>query len=353
MKRKFINGEGAMKSKFKLATVFFLTLCSGWVSADIKKVMLVIDYGDGTAIQHSEAVPSFVTMMTALSTEHSFTLTVTKKSDAAAAKQAALTAMKDQDVVLFANIGNQAFTNTADQATIKSFFANGGKAIGYHATSDSFHGGYWPWWTDSLNDGSYFVGHGNNTFSLNLDPEVNNVPGLKKMWDDNSLGTANISASTEIYDLNKYPRGKPGITIMQTVAPPRTVHEFTWLKKWPTGGGQYIYTCLGHGANDFVGDWLKKGTWAWMQYLNGKYESTPIMGRPKLDGDAISFFSNSLDVSYAKPYTVNVTNLNGAVILSKSGQGNQKYDLSSLKPGFYFVKVSGPSNAKTKRILIK
>jgi hypothetical protein len=342
-----------MKYKFKLATAFFLTLCSGLVSAEIKKVMLVINYGDGTAIEHIEAVPAFTAMMNALSTEHSFTLTTTKKGDPAAQKQAALTAMKDQDVVIFANIGNQAFTNVADQAVIKAFFANGGKAIGYHATSDSFHGGYWPWWTDSLNDGSYFVGHGNNTFSLNVDPEVDKVPGLKKMWDDNSLGTANISASTEIYDLNKYPRGKKGITIMQTVAPPRTVHEFTWLKDWPTGGGKYIYTCLGHGSNDFVGDWLKKGTWAWMQYLNGKYETTPIQGRAKLDRDAIAFSGNRLDVSYEKPYSVKILNLNGAVVLSKNGQGNQKYDLSSLKPGFYFAKVFGPSNASAKRILIK
>ncbi|MEO7427633.1 MAG: hypothetical protein ABI036_20785 [Fibrobacteria bacterium] len=122
--------------------MFFLTLCSGWVSAEIKKVMLVINYGDGTAIEHIEAVPAFTSMMNALSTEKGFTLTTTKKGDPAASKQAALAAMKDQDVVLFANIGNLAFTNTADQAIIKAFFANGGKAIGYHATSDSFHGGY-------------------------------------------------------------------------------------------------------------------------------------------------------------------------------------------------------------------
>jgi len=342
-----------MKYKFKLATAFFLTLCSGWVSAEVKKVMLVIDYGDGTALQHSEAAPSFVAMMNALSSEHQFTLTITQKKDSAAQKQAALADMKNQDVVLFANIGYLAFTNVADQAIIKSFFANGGKAIGYHATIDSHHQGYWPWWTDSLHDSSYFVGHPNTTFSLNMDPEVNNVPALKKMWEDNSLGTANISASTEIMDLNKYPRGKPGITIMQTVAPPQTVIESSWLKKWPSGGGEYIYTSLGHGANDFVGDWLKKGTWAWMQYLNGKYETVSALGRPKLDGDAIAFSANNLDVSYAKPYSVKVMNLNGAVMLSKNGQGNHNYDLNGLQPGLYFVKVSGPSNAKVKRILIK
>jgi hypothetical protein len=131
------------------------------------------------------------------------------------------------------------------------------------------------------------------------------------------------------------------------------VHEFTWLKKWPSGGGKYIYTCLGHGSNDFVGDWMKKGTWAWMQYLNGKYDPVTALGRPKLDGDAMAFSANRLDVSYAKPYSVKVMNLNGAVVLSKKGQGNQSYDFNSLQPGFYFVKVSGPSNTKVKRILIK
>jgi len=344
-----------MKYKFKLATAFFLTLCSGWVSAEVKKVMLVIDYenGEGTVIAHSWAAPSFVAMMNALSSEHQFTLITTQGKDPAAQKQAALADMKNQDVVLFANVGLEAFTNVADQAIIESFFDNGGKAIGYHATIDSHHGNYWPWWTDSLHDGSYFVGHPNTTFSLNMDPEVNNVPALKKMWEDNSLGAPNISPSTEIMDLNKYPRGKPGITIMQTVAPPQTVHEFTWLKKWPSGGGQYIYTSLGHGTEDFVSDWMKKSTWAWMQYLNGKYDAVSALGRPKLDGDAIAFSGNNLDVSYAKPYSVKVMNLNGAVILSKNGQGNQSYDLNGLKPGLYFVKVAGPSNARIKRILIR
>ncbi|MEO7427631.1 MAG: ThuA domain-containing protein [Fibrobacteria bacterium] len=315
--------------------------------------MLVINYGDGTAIEHEEAVPAFVAMMKALSAEHQFTLTTTKKRDSTAQKQAALADMKNQDVVLFANIGNQAFTTAADQAIIQDFFANGGKSIGYHATIDAWHGGYWPWWTNVLHDGSYFVGHPNTTFSLNMDPEVNNVPALKKMWDENGLGTANISASTEIMDLNKYPRGKPGITIMQTIAPPRTVQETTWLKQWPSGGGEYIYTSLGHGENDFVGDWLKKATWAWMQYLNGKYEVPDALGRPKLDGNALVFSANHLEVSYAKPYSVQVVNLKGAVILSKKGQGNHSYDFSGLKPGLYFAKVSGPSNARVKRILIK
>jgi trehalose utilization protein len=342
-----------MKYKFKLATAFFLTLCSGWVSAEVKKVMLVVNYGDGAYVQHPEAAPGFISMMTALSTEQNFTLTVTQKKDSAAKRQAALADMKSQDVVLFANIGWVAFTDVADQAILKNFFANGGKAIGYHATIDAFHGGYWPWWTDSLHDGSYFVGHPNTTFSLNMDPEVENVPALKKMWEENSLGTANISASTEIMELNKYPRGKPGITIMQTIAPPRTVLETTWLKEWPSGGGRYIYTSLGHGANDFVGGWLKKATWAWMQYLSGKYEIVPVLGRPKLDGDVIAFSANHLDVSYAKPYCVQVMNLNGAVILSKNGQGNHSYDLDGLQPGLYFAKVSGPSNARVKRILIK
>jgi hypothetical protein len=342
-----------MKHKFKFAAAFFLTVCGGWVSAEVKKVMLVINYGDGTAIQHEEAAPSFMAMMNALGNEHQFALTITQKKDSAAQRQAALADMKNQDVVLFANIGNQAFSNVADQAIIQSFFENGGKAIGFHATIDAWHGGYWPWWTNTLHDSSYFIGHPFDKFSMDMDPEVNNVPALKKMWEENSLGTANISATTEIFDLNKYPRGKPGITILQTIARPRRAQEASWLKKWPVGGGEYIYTSLGHGANDFVGDWLKKGTWAWIQYLNGKYEMTPVLGRPKLDGDALAFSANHLDVSYARPYSVKVMNLNGAVILSKNGQGNQSYDLNGLKPGLYFAKVSGPSNARVKRILIK
>ncbi|GEM_PF-2752880 len=335
----------------KAAVVLLSLLCGQSAHADVKKVTLFVNYGEG-AILHSGAVQSFVNMMTALKTEKAFTLTISQQTDPAAQKQAALNEMKNQDVVLFANIGANSFTNVADQAVIQTFFRNGGKGIGYHASSDSFHGGYWPWWTDSLHNGAYFVSHADQAFVLNTDPELNNNIPLKKMWDDNSLGNPSI-AQTEIYALQLYPRGKPGITIMQNVAPPNTVHEFTWLKKFGTGGGEYIYTCLGHGPNDFVGDWLKKATWAYMQYLNGKYAPTSLKPSLELNSNSVNFAANKLDVRFANAYSVRVYDVKGETAFARNGRGIQGFDLAGMQPGLYFIKIKSAKASYSVRALIK
>lgn len=330
-----------------LALCFFSTA----TFAEIKKVTLFVNYGQG-AILHPGAIASFVNTMNALKNEKGFELTISEATNTAAAKAAALTNLKNMDVVLFANIGENSFQNTADQAQIESYFMGGGKGIGYHASID--HHKYWKWWED-LHNGSGFQGHGSNPFKLTADPEMSKIPALKKMWDANSLGDPNIS-QTEIYTLNVYPRGKVGVTMMQTVAPPNNaipVHDFTWHKKIGTTG-EYIFTCLGHGPGDFTGGWLQKATWAWMEYLNGKY-NTPSgsLGQAELKVNSIDFSANRLEVRYADSYALKITDINGTTVLSKSGQGIQSFDLAGYQPGFYFIKVKGSTGSHFLRVLIK
>ncbi|MEO7958735.1 MAG: ThuA domain-containing protein, partial [Fibrobacteria bacterium] len=141
-------------------------LFSASVEAEIKKVTLFVNFGGG-AILHEQAITPFKNTLTALKTEKGFELTISEKSNTAAQKAAALNALKDQDVVLFANTGENSFTSTADQALLQTFFENGGKAIGFHASID--HHKYWKWWED-LHNGSGFQGHGSKPFKLNVDP---------------------------------------------------------------------------------------------------------------------------------------------------------------------------------------
>lgn len=318
--------------------------------AEIKKVTLFVNYGQG-AILHPGAIESFVNTMTALKNEKGFELTISEATNTAAQKSAALTNLKTMDVVLFANIGENSFQNVADQALIENYFTSGGKGIGFHASID--HHKYWKWWED-LHNGSGFIGHGNAAFKLNADPEMSKLPALKKMWDDNALGEPNIS-QTEIYTLNLYPRGKTGVTMMQTVAAPNnavTSHDFTWHRK--IGAGEYIFTCLGHGPGDFTGGWMQKATWAWMEYLNGKYNPpTDIQIKLGMNPNSIDFADKTLKVHYTNPYSLKVVNVAGKTLLAKSGQGLLRFNLTGLQTGIYFVKVKGAAGTHSRQILIK
>jgi hypothetical protein len=312
----------------------------------IKKVTLVVNFGEPFII-HDQAVQPFINMMNAMKTEKGFELTILQKTTAAAAKQTALNELKNQDVVLFANIGQNSFREASERALIEKFFTDGGRAIGFHATID--HHSYWPFWTD-LHNGSGFQGHGTGTFTLDNDPEMAKIPALGKMWEDHKLGRATITASTEIYSLNVYPRGKEGVTVMQTLASPQQKREFTWHRDIEKG--KYIFTCLGHSANDFVGDWLKKGIWGWMEYLKGKYEPTSALAPAQPKAFGIEHAAGVVTVNSKSGFTAQIRDVRGAVVLSSRGHDMARYSLAGFQPGIYFVKVRGAQGEKSQRVLV-
>lgn len=317
--------------------------------AAIKKVTLFVNYGEG-AILHPGAVDPFKNTLNALKTEKGFELTISEQTNTAAQKAAAISNLKTQDVILFANIGLNSFQKVADQAAIEAYFTGGGKGIGFHASID--HHMYWKWWSD-LHSGGTFQGHGSNPFKLTLDPEIKKIPTLQKMWEVNNLGDPNIS-QTEIYTLTAYPRGKEGVTMMQTVAPPNNaipVHDFTWHKK--TGQGEYIFTCLGHGPGDFTGGWLQKATWAWMEYLNGKYDPvTLVNGKPKLAANTVVFDGTSLDMDFGKGYAMTLVDAAGKSIMSGTADGYRSYSMTGIRSGLYFLKVKAKSGSSTRSLIV-
>lgn len=337
-----------LKTMTKTTLLLSLVFSTTTTFAVIKKVTLFLNFG---AVAHESAFESFRNTMTALKNEKNFELTISEQSNTTAQKAAALNNLKSMDVVIFANTGWNSFQSVTDQKLIEDFFMQGGKGIGYHASVD--HHTYWTWWTN-LHNGSGFIGHGNSAFRLTADAEMSKIPALKKMWDDNNLGDPNIS-NTEIYTLNVYPRGKTGVTMMQTVAPPNNatpVHDFTWHKK--IGAGEYIFSCLGHGAGDFTGGWLQKATWAWMEYLNGKYNPVAIEERAKeLNANSIGFSGRKLEVRNAGSYSLKIMNVEGATVLSEATSGANSFNLAGFKSGYYFVKVQGSTGSHTLRVLLK
>lgn len=313
----------------------------------IKKVTLVVNFGEPFII-HEQAVQPFINFMNAMKTEKGFELTILQKTTTAAAKQAALNELKNQDVVLFANIGQNSFKEASEQAIIEKFFMEGGRAIGFHATID--HHSYWPFWTN-LHNGSGFQGHANGTFKLDIDPEMEKIPSLARMWEDHKLGVGTITAATEAYTLNVYPRGKEGVTVMNTIATLGPKREFTWHRT--IGTGKYIFTCLGHAANDFVGDWMKKATWGWMEYLKGKYETPTALLPEQRPAFGIEHAAGAVTVHSERDFSAEIRDVRGAVVLSRRGQDMGRYSLEGFQPGLYFVKVRGAQGMKSLRVLVR
>lgn len=329
-----------------LALAALISVPAAQVQTLIKKVTLVVNFGEPYII-HEEAVTPFINFFNTMKTEKGFELTILQKTTAASAKQTILNELKNQDVVIFANIGQNSFKEASERTIIENFFKDGGRAIGFHATID--HHTYWPFWTD-LHNGSGFQGHGNGTFTLDNDTEMSRIPALGKMWEDHQLGTAAITTSTEIYSLNVYPRGKEGVTVMQTLAAPQQKREYTWHKT--VGTGKYIFSCLGHGAADMAGGWMKKAVWGWMEYLKGKYDVTSVEGKPVASPNSMERTGNSLRVNFTKNYSLVVRNVKGENVILKSGSGIAEYDLSGMQPGFYVASVKSAVGSQVMKLVI-
>jgi hypothetical protein len=368
--------------------------------SELKSVVLFVNTADG-AIGHRQATESFETMMKELSEEHNFTLTI-QNGRGNASWPGTFAKIPDADMLILGNSGEPTFDNKDDQQVLIDYFLEGGKGIGYHAAGDN--SSYWKWIQDVLHSQADFNGHGRAKFSLATDPAVNEHPGLKKMWETYELGEPTIE-KTEIYKFTKYPRGKDSVTIMQKVKPPNNVvedHEFTWLRD--IGKGQYIYTALGHSEADFKGGWLKKATWAWMEFLDGKFnettgcmdstatnydknantacvgccqyapccatagfaETNPLcknhqvtmcrttgVSQLELNSSLVNISSEKVSIFYPNQWEVKVLNVAGETVLSESNSGVYEYSLSELQAGLYFVKVSAAGHSVSKRILIQ
>jgi hypothetical protein len=129
------------------------------------------------------------------------------------------------------------------------------------------------------------------------------------------------------------------------------VHDFTWHRK--IGNGQYIFTCLGHGPGDFTGGWMQKAIWAWMEFLNGKYDAaTFVNGKPKLDGNTMVYDGKTLDMDFGKDYTMRLADVSGKTLMSGYARGYRSYSMAGLRSGLYFVSVRSGSASYSQRLIV-
>ncbi len=75
--------------------------------------------------------------------------------------------------------------------------------------------------------------------------------------------------------------------------------------------------------------------------------AAPAFGRISVSGSAIS-----VSIEQAGPHTVQITDLNGALVFSRSGNGIGAYAIPSLKGGFYTVRVTGKGQSFRKLVTI-
>lgn len=142
--------------------------------------------------------------------------------------------------------------------------------------------------------------------------------------------------------------------MMQVVAPPNNAlakHDFTWHRA--IGQGKYIFSCLGHGPNDFIGDWLKKATWAWMEYLNGKYDAPTALRPGQRPPFGVAYSAGTVTVHSERAFTAEIRDVRGSVVMSRRGHDEGSYSLAGRKPGIYFVKVRGTQGMKSLRVLVR
>ncbi|MEO6097935.1 MAG: ThuA domain-containing protein [Fibrobacteria bacterium] len=321
--------------------VLAIGLCQAAVLAAPKKVLHLYAFGERP---HVGAQQPMVNLLDELAAEHKFTVTHMKNQDA-------VMNIGDYDVVVFNSTAFGAFTKLAVQQKLQDWLTGGGKAIGIHGALDVR--GYWDWWGNVVGSGSWYTDDFFAAFTLDTDSEIAKLPALKAVWDASGLGNQVQIPNTEIYVYNTSPRGKEGVTMLQTVNKAQTDipdHPYSWHKK--IGKGEFLYSAIGHSGPDFSTGWAKKAIWAWMQYLTSEVPMG-IDGKHYMPFAQLEVDKNQVHIKDAGRHSVRVFDVRGSIRHHWTGTGEMVYGLQGLETGIYYLQVKSGHLDYTRPVTIQ
>jgi type 1 glutamine amidotransferase len=234
-------------------------IASGSQAFQLSKVLCVDmcgSNGSGGACHPGQQVTADA-MMQDIATQCGFTLEITKDATPLTASN-----LKNYDVVVFNNVGNNPF-NATQQAAFQSYMYNGGGYVGWHA-SDANH--YtWPWYVDTFMCAD-INGHGGVTpLPISLDNLTN--PCISGVFCNNIIPKRTLQDTTmadEWYYWKPDPTKNLNVKVLGWVLENGVKRPMMWCQEFKksTIPGRMWYSNCGQsnsGSNNFyTNSWFKQ-----------------------------------------------------------------------------------------------
>jgi hypothetical protein len=385
-----------------------VTLIFGFVSLGFSvNRVLVYHYSGGW--YHEEAIPATNQALTELSQEHGFDLVLTEDE-----ADLNLDSLRTFDVIIWNNNVNGASSVQSANArvAVEDYVREGGSWIGISSAGD--HLDTWTYLADMI--ASRFLAHGEHEDNMVAvddealaDPELQQaltgIPAQETLYDEWFSFTVNVRGQpgiTVIYSLLE--SENPNFS-----GPEMGDHPYVWVNKNPdiVGQGMAIYDAIGHSRADIYTQkdgFAKKLLWALVQYAAGDFSCTPGCPDPlainydslatcgdsssceyapccalpgyveydpyctnhsddecglwpnligKLNKPFINISSEGISITHLGKHSIQVFNVNGEKVISGNSKGPDRYSLSDLESGLYFIKVDIGKQNFLERIFIQ
>jgi type 1 glutamine amidotransferase len=393
------------KSRFIKTGLLLFPMLIGGVAAkeaiaqtkktNLKSVM-VLEHG--TSDGHRQSSNDLNATLRDLGTANGFMVKVLAQSVNLDVEFSAENLAKHQVVVFSNNDGINKFITGTARNNFQTYVENGGGLLAVHASSAFVSG--WTWIDNALVQ-KFYGPHQANGPSADLKQDAE---GLKT--DSETRGilkdftAAPNSFRDEYYQFETSPRGKPGVTILLTVAentstisfqsPMGADHPVTWAKT--VGKGRVVHNSLGHsfggGHNTYTQktNYLKNFTYTSLRYaagdftgcMNKKFEEfspdaiksdstqckTPSIALLQFNKDAkqngLPLISRNetgalVDVEFFNqgPNAITITDVTGKRVYQKTGSGQARYAVPTpRKSGIYIVKAKSAGKVSSHRVTV-
>lgn len=370
--------------RFPMLLAVAMLLAAGTVSAVVApnpasllagKKILMIRGTDATTSEHGGARVALNAKMRQLRDLIGFQLDTANALTNGAGYQAAgsgtLLPLESYDIIFFNYWFHSANAGTLGtfQANFKNWTNNTAKLrgwLGVH-TSGANEFNEWNWFRDSVSAMGYRVHAGNaqaGTIHKTTDTAVLSQPIMAGLPD-----TMRIPAD-EWYDFSYVPLFADAKVLYYLdeaslpTALPTTAsmnpHPSSWFRQ-ASNGNRYFYTALVHNAsgvnltsgNDYYISMMLRA----LEYLAG-YQTTPISingnGVYKNQKSVLYMTNGELKIDSKDAYKMEVRSMQGKLLYSGRGKGQQTYRLDALQnAGFYVVKIAGKSGIYSQRVMIR
>ena len=168
--------------------------------------------------------------------------------------------LKNYDVVVFNNVGNNPLT-ASQQAAFIRYIYNGGGYIGWHA-SDANHG-TWFWYTDTLLCADIQGHAGIRPLPVVKDSININNPCLTGMFPGITPNRSlpDTTLSDEWYTYIPDPTTRPSVKMLLWLIDAGKKKPMTWCQQFDKGGpqpGRMMYTNCGHQESFYTNSWFNQ-----------------------------------------------------------------------------------------------
>lgn len=259
------------------------------------------------------------------------------------------------DVVVWLNTSGNGLLTGAEQDAFEAYIQNGGGFVGFHAATDTYRNGSWPWYNDLV--GAIVQtspNHTSNNFNATMDV-VGSHPAI------DHLGTEwNKNEEYYYWELNGGYIFDGNIDLLQVRSTGSQSYDaprpITWYKFYD--GGRSFYTALGHNGSDYSGNEnfriMAEEAILWAGGLvdlalaladesngldsketKGHNTHSEIIAYPNPANDLLTIRSESDQVMVVKLFSIT-----GTLLKELSGKTGISIDLSNVNRGLYLLHVN-------------